>query len=141
MKLTEADFKSWRMRERQHYNGGKEFFAYLHQCVEQPRLARYDRYDRKTRSVTSTWRTDGYDMASLADALEALNKPPVFSAEELGFLRGSPEDFEPERRPGVDYELAHRVDAKNGIEWQKGRFRLTDIGRAALDARSTEGEG
>lgn len=29
MKMTEADAKSWHMREAAHYNGGKVFFAYL----------------------------------------------------------------------------------------------------------------
>lgn len=131
-RLTVEDARAWRMREAAHYNGGKVFFAYLHRCIEHPRLSRYDRYERKDRSVTSTWRTDGVDRSSLAEAVDALNSPPVFSAEELGFLQGSPEDYEPDRRAGLSYELADRVRNKGGIEFEKGRFRITDIGRAAL---------
>ena len=64
--------KNWHIKEVAHLNGGKVFFGYIHQCVEQPRLERFDRYDRKTRSVTSTWRVDGNDMASFEDAISAL---------------------------------------------------------------------
>ncbi len=131
-KMTEAAAKNWHMREAAHYNGGKVFFAYLHRCVEQPRLARFDRYDRKTKSVTSTWRVDGADRASLSDAVLALNSPPVFDAEELAFLRDAPADFEPERRPNLDYTLMDRVRNKGGIECERGRFRTTDLGRSAL---------
>jgi hypothetical protein len=131
-RLTEVDAKQWHMRESAHYNGGKVFFAYLHRCVEQPRLSRFDRYERKDRSVTSTWRTDGQDRASLADAVEALNTPPVFSADEMAFLASSPDDYEAERREGLDYQLADSVLNKGAIEFERGRFRLTSLGRASI---------
>lgn len=130
--LTEADARNWRMREAAHYNGGAAFFAYLHRCIEQPRLARFDRYDRKTRSVTSTWRTDGQDAQSLADAIQRLNVPPVFTAEELAFLAKAPVDYETERRKDVDYLIADAVRNKGAIEYENGLFRLTETGRAAL---------
>lgn len=135
MKLTVEDANLWHMRESAHYNGGKVFFAYLHRCVEQPRLSRFDRYERKDRSVASTWRVDGQDMASFADAVEALNTPPVFTAEELSFLAEAPLDYEPERRPGLNYELADSVRNKGAIEFDHGRYRLTKAGRALLEQR------
>ncbi|MCO5071100.1 MAG: hypothetical protein M9944_07830 [Rhizobiaceae bacterium] len=130
--LTENDAKSWHLKEAAHYNGGAAFFAYLHRCVEQPRLSRFDRYDRKTKSVTSTWKVDGADRLSLRDAIDALNTPPVFTAEELAFLRDAPNDFEPERRNGLDYKVADGVRNKGAIEFENGRFRITDLGRAAI---------
>jgi hypothetical protein len=54
--ITMEVVETWRLREAAHYNGGEEFFAYLHRCVENPRLSRFDRYQKKDRSVTSTWR-------------------------------------------------------------------------------------
>ena len=131
-KLTEHDAKSWHMEEAAHYNGGAAFFAYLHRCVEQPRLSRFDRYDRKTKSVTSTWKVDGADRLSLNDAIDALNTPPVFTVEEISFLRDAPNDYEPERREGLNYKLADGVRNKGAIEFEKGRFRLTDLGRSTL---------
>jgi len=130
-KMTESDAHGWHMREAAHYNGGKVFFAYLHRCIEHPRLSRFDRYERSTKSVTSTWRTDGIDQPSFAAAVEALNMPPVFTTEELAFLATAPDDYEPERRK-IDYELSDRVRNKGAIEWERGRFRITEAGRAAL---------
>ena len=135
-KLTEADAKSWHMCEAIHYNGGAAFFAYLHRCVEQPRLSRYDRYDRKTRSVKSTWRADGQDHESFADAIEALNTPPEFTADELAFLADAPQDYEAEKRRGIDYALAMRIVDKGGIEFERGRYRITDAGRLAKEENS-----
>lgn len=131
VKLTKADSANWRMVEAAHYNGGSVFFANLHRCVEQPRLARFDRYDRKTRSVTSTWRTDGIDMADLDAAIEALNTPPAFDDEEIAFLRNVPEDFT-DIREGLDWDLNERVKNKGAVEWERGRCRITDTGRSAL---------
>lgn len=131
-KLTEADAKNWHMRESAHYNGGKVFFAYLHRCVEQPRLSRFDRYERKDRSVKSTWKVDGQDRESFAEAVEALNTPPVFAEDELAFLADAPLDYEAERRPGLNYEIADRVRNKGAIEFEHGRYRITEAGRAAL---------
>lgn len=130
-RLTDADAKNWHMRESTHYNGGAVFFAYLHRCVEQPRLSRFDRYDRKTRSVTSTWRTDGIDRQSMAEAIEALNSPPAFDADEVAFLLKVPDEFT-DIREGIDWSLNDRVVNKGAVEWQHGRCRITPAGRAAL---------
>jgi hypothetical protein len=127
-----ADAKNWHMREATHYNGGAVFFAYLHRCVEQPRLSRYDRYERKDRSVKSTWRTDGIDRADMAAAIEALNEPPVFDADELAFLETAPEDFTKKIEGTIDWHVNERVVNKGGVEWQKGHWRITDLGREAI---------
>ena len=66
----------WKMREVMHINGGKDFFGYVHRCIEEPRLERYDRYDRKSRQVQSTWRVDGVDQPSLIAAGVALEAEP-----------------------------------------------------------------
>ena len=146
-KLSEADAKQWHMREAAHCNGGAVFFAYLHSCVEQPRLARYDRYDRKTRGVTSTWRVDGEDKASLADAIEALNTPPTFAADELAFIAAVPDEYlhRSELREKIDFpwEVADGARNKGAVEWEKGCCRRTALGRTALaeDASRTNGGG
>lgn len=132
-RLTAEDAKSWHMREAAHYNGGWEFFAYLHRCVEQPRLSRFDRYGRKDRSVISTWRTDGIDQPSLADAVEALNTPPVFDGEELAYLASLPSEWTRKTVPNtINWEVNERVTNKGGVEWMSGSYRITPAGRAAL---------
>lgn len=132
-KLTKANAAGWHMQEAAHYNGGEVFFAYLFQCVEQPRLSRYDRYERRTRSTTSTWRTDGADMPDMESAIEALNTPPQFDAEELSFLITAPQEFTKKGPPGsIDWVVNERVVNKGGVEWENGHWRITDLGRAAL---------
>ncbi len=137
-KLTKADAANWHMQESTHYNGGEVFFAYLHRCIEQPRLSRFDRYDRKPKSVTSTWRTDGIDHASMDEAIEALNTPPVFDAEELAFLATAPEDWAKKGPPGtIDWTVNDRVVNKGAVEWERGSWRITDAGRAALNQENS----
>lgn len=80
------DASKWTMVEAGHYNGGKEWFGYLHRCVEQPRLSRFDRYTRKDKSVTSTWRIDGEDMETFSDAVSGLARPPCLTIEEVAVL-------------------------------------------------------
>ncbi len=130
-RLTTANAKDWHMREEQHHNGGAEFFAYLHRCIEQPRLSRFDRYDRKTRGVTSTWRADGVDHETMESAIEALNTAPVFDADELAFLATVPDEFA-DIREGIDWIVNDRVRNKGAVEWEKGRCRRTDLGRSVL---------
>lgn len=139
-RLTEADAANWRMEEAAHYNGGKVFFAYLHRCVEQPRLSRFDKYLRATKSVVSTWRTDGTDAASLAEAIERLNTAPVFTADELAFLASLPEQFTSKREiwpDGTPWAIADSTRDKGAIEWQDGKCRITDAGRLALSKGET----
>jgi hypothetical protein len=137
MKLTKTDAANWHMREGAHYNGGEVFFAYLHHCVEQPRLSRFDKYLRKDRSVTSTWRTDGQDMPSIEAAIEALNTPPTFDDDELAFLKKAPEEFT-DIRKDIDWTVADQVRNKGAVEWERGKCRITDLGRSIL-AENTNG--
>ena len=138
MKLTVEDAKSWHVQEAAHYNGGDKFFAYLHRCVEQPRLSRFDRYDRKTKSVTSTWRTDGIDRSSFEAAIDALNTPPSFDADELAFLQTAPQEFTKKVAGAIDWAINDRVVNKGGVEWEKGCWRVTEAGRRALEAQEGE---
>lgn len=136
--LTKDDAKNWHMAEAAHYNGGKVFFAYLHRCVEQPRLSRFDKYWRDTKAVESTWRTDGVDHASMDAAIEALNTPPTFDAEELAFLASAPLEFTKKGQPGsIDWDINARVVDKGAVEWQRGEYRITDAGRSALSAQAS----
>jgi hypothetical protein len=82
----ELDASKWTLREAGHFNGGKEWFGYLMRCDQQPRLARFDRYSRRDKSVTSTWRVDGRDVRSLADALGELAHPPRLTIGEISVL-------------------------------------------------------
>ena len=139
--LTEADAKNWRMVEAAHYNGGKVFFAYLHRCVEQPRLSRYDRYERKTRSVTSTWRVDGADRPSFSDAIEALNTPPAFTDQEVAILRtfsDEPEDRREEMCADQEPYPWHSLREKGAIVWQARRCTITETGRRAIADKVVE---
>lgn len=134
-KLTEADAKNWHMQEAVHYNGGDAFFAYLHRCIEQPRLSRFDRYDKKTRAVTSTWKIDGIDRPSFAEAIERLNAPAVFDADELAHLATLPDDYV-DIRKGLDWPVARRVRDKGGSHWEDGKCRITPAGRRALSGEA-----
>ena len=116
------DVKGWHMRERAHYNGGKAFFAYLMQCIEQPRLSRYDRYDRKTRSHESTWKVDGIDQPSFEAALAALDTPPIFSDAELQELEKVTDEWVDIRKT-MDFGLNMSLESKGAVEWQDGKCR------------------
>jgi hypothetical protein len=133
--LTKADASNWHMREGAHYNGGKEFFAYMHRCVEQPRLSRFDKYIRKDQSIQSTWRTDGIDQPTMEAAIEALNTPPTFDAEELAFIATCPPEFTKKGPPGsINWEVNQRCVDKGAVEWERGEYRLTSLGADALAA-------
>ena len=109
------------------------FFAYLHRCVEQPRLSRFDRYGRKDRSVISTWRTDGIDQPSLADAVEALNTPPRLRRGGACLSGKPPSEWTRKTVPNtINWEVNERVTNKGGVEWMSGSYRITPAGRAAL---------
>lgn len=140
MTITMEDTKSWGMREEAHYNGGKEFFAYLFRCGQQPRLTRYDRYQRSDRSVTSTWRVDGIDQPDLETAVSLLNTAPDFSEAERELLATISDDAADRRKEMMaSYEFWNGLKEKGAIEWQAGRVNRTELGRAAL-ASSTSKE-
>ena len=120
--ITMDDVRASHTKERMHGHG-TDFFFYIHQCNEFPRLSRFDRYDRKTRSVTSTWRVDGQDVANLEAAIAALNVPPVLTDDEAEALKLIPDDFADIRKT-VDHGLRIRLDNKGFIEWgERGQCR------------------
>ncbi|MGN6776940.1 hypothetical protein [Rhizobium sp.] len=137
--ITIDDSKSWHMREDAHYNGGKDFFAYLHRCVEHPRLSRYDRYDRSTRGVTSTWRVDGIDRVDFGTAIDALNVAPVLTAEERTVLTTITDEPTDRRKEMIaNSDIWNALRDKGFICWEKGRVILSDTGRAALQQEATD---
>lgn len=90
--MNEADLRTCHMREAMHGHGDG-FFFYEHECIEHPRLRRFDRYDKKTRSVTSTWRVDGEDVADLAAAADRLARPPTITDAERVTLATVPDEW------------------------------------------------
>lgn len=129
--MTEADLLKCTMREVAHYNGGTEWFGYLHRCNQHPRLTRMDKYIRKTRATESTWRVDNEPVAGLAEAAECLSKPYEPTPEELVLLAEVPDEY-------ARFEERHRflrLQDVGLIEFQKGACRRTDTGRAALAAK------
>lgn len=133
--------RGWTMREHAHYNGGREWFGYGHQCIENPRLYRLDRYMRKDRSVQSEWSVDGEKCASFEDAVERLKLPPAILFDEMEMLALIEPEFigwnELKAKPGYGafaepHHQLHYLDRKGLIEWQAGKVRLTASGASAL---------
>lgn len=93
MTITVALLAGTHLRTTAHLNGGREWFGYLFQCIEYPRLQRLDRYYRKDRNVVSVWKVDGQEVESLDAAAEALNVPPILTPEEAVALALVPDEF------------------------------------------------
>lgn len=128
--------RDWHMREVAHYNGGKEWFGYGHQCVEQPRLYRLDKYIRKDRSTQSIWSVDGETCADFAEALERLETPPVATDAELALLAKMSSEWRPLReererlKPDGFMDVYYGLSRKGLIEARDGQMRLTESGAA-----------
>lgn len=135
MGLTQDDLKSCHMRETVHLNGGKEWFGYIQQCVEHPRLSRLDKYTRKDRGVQSTWRVDGQDCTDLAAALEALSVPPVVTPEERAALLNWRDHFDAAWAARVEgYTIMKMLSNKGLLDGKRG---ITEAGLAALQNKDT----
>lgn len=129
--MTEADLLKCTMHEAAHFNGGKEWFGYLHRCNQHPRLTRMDRYIRKTCGVESTFNVDGKPVANLAEAAERLSKPYEPTPEELTLLAEVPNEY-------IRLENRSRFMPLRDVglvEFQNGNCRRTDAGRAALEPK------
>lgn len=131
---TIEDARKWGMVEAAHINGGKEWFGYVHRCVQQPRLSRFDKYSRSTKSVQSTWRVDGEDVGSLESAVDELAYPPRFTATELLVLAQigrEPADY----RKVHPYEITSTLRDKGAIAYgPPGRCCRTLSDAEVLDA-------
>lgn len=125
--ITEADLLKCTTHKAAHFNGGKDWFGYLHRCNEHPRLARMDRYIRRNRSVESEWRVDGKPVRDLAEAAERLSTPYQPTPDEIALLRLVPEDWT------LLEERARFVQLVDTglVEFHDGKCRLTATGRSA----------
>jgi hypothetical protein len=134
--LTELDFNSWRFnREAVHFNGGREFFGYGHQCVDQPRLLVVDKYFRKDRRQERSYTVDGSrNFTTLAGALAALDRPPEVTDEHRELLRRLPPDEAVRLEGRLPYvELGYMgLVAWGRDDENKVTCRITDAGRAAI---------
>lgn len=135
--ITAETIAEWKMRERAHYNGGKEWFGYGYQCVENPRLYRIDRYKKATRSVESEWQVDGAKCADIAECAARLNSPPLLTDDEFAMLnvvqpgfvsRAELKRIEAYASFDDPMHILHYLDRKGCIEWQSGSVRLTELG-------------
>lgn len=135
--LTLEDAKAWTTRESEHYNGGKVFFAYLHRCVQQPRLSRYDRYEKASRTTTSTWRVDGKDQPDFESAIAALNVPAPLTELERSVLETVTSEPADRRKEMIEnYKPWNGMREKGFVSWENGRVTITDAGVAALSPLS-----
>lgn len=126
--MTEADLLKCTTHEAAHFNGGQEWFGYLHRCNQHPRLTRMDKYIRKTRGVESIWNVDGKPVADLAEAAMLLSMPYEPTPEELALLTEVSDEY-------TRFENRHRftrLQEVGLIEFKGGNCRRTDSGRAAM---------
>ena len=131
MTITANTLRGSRLFERSHVNGGPEWFGYILQCEEFPRLSRLDRYARRDRSVSSTWRVDGEDVDNLDHAAERLNIPPALTDDEIAVLRRVTDEWQDLRFEGITAQLV-AISWKGVIEFETGRCRLSPLGRRTL---------
>lgn len=131
--VTRESLATCHMRQTMHLNGGKEWFGYVHQCVEHPRLSRMDKYTRKDKGVQSTWRVDGADCADLGAALAALAVPVSLTDEERAALTRWRDDFDAAwASRGGNYAMMRALDDKGMLNGKSG---ITLAGRLALQQR------
>lgn len=129
-KLTKEDLAACHMRELMHLNGGKDWFGYVYQCVEHPRLSRKDTYTRKEKSVQSVWHVDGSECSDIDAALAALALPVVLTDEERAALVRWRDDFDTAWRSRVaNYAMMRALSDKGLLDGRKG---ITETGLAAL---------
>jgi hypothetical protein len=129
-RVTRETLATCHMRETMHLNGGKEWFGYIHQCVEHPRLSRRDKYTRKDRGVQSTWRVDGKECADLDAALDALAKPVVLTDQERAALTQWRDDSDAAwAARGGNYEMMRALNDKGLLN---GRSGITPDGLRSL---------
>lgn len=126
MSITATALLQCTMRETIHLNGGKEFFGYVLVCNQHPRLQRVDKCWRKTKTTTIEYRVDGKPVASLDEAADRLNIPPVVSAEMKAELAKVTPEFQDVRRV-VDYEVLAQLADCGLIEWRDGKCRLAAV--------------
>ena len=116
------------LRETAHYNGGRDWFGYDHECIEYPRLRRHDRYDRRSKSVSSKWFVDEAECIDIHDAAKRLQIKPVLPDEllpALALVTDEPQDF----RKTEHLSAILRLRRYGMVHANKGRVTITELGR------------
>lgn len=124
MPITIEVLRQCHLQSTAHGHGTGGFF-YFYRCTEHPRLSRHDWYQRKDRSITSTWRVDGEDVKSLAEAVEKLNVPPQLNENEIAILATVPDVWTDRRKEDLSAERLHSLTEKGCVEWPAGKCRRT----------------
>lgn len=120
--------ETWTVKHSIHMDGPsgrKGWFGDVHQCVQEPRLARMTRCYRATRSVVVSWLVDGKEViGGLYCAVERLNAPPVMTREEFSALARAPTAYT-DLRQSLDRSFLLTLRDKGLIEFRAGKCRRT----------------
>ncbi len=123
--IDSPDLKQCTMRQTIRLNGGSAWFGYVFACVEHPRLQRVDKCDRKTKKTTIKYQVDGEDVASLDQAAERLNAPPVVTQEMRAALDAIGSEYG-DHRKSLGYSTLKKLENCGLIEWgDRGMCRVT----------------
>lgn len=124
-------------RDGSHYNASPEWHGYGGRCDQEPRLSYIDRYYRNG-SAQRDWKVDGLACSTMAEAWERLQKPPIFSREELSVL-ATLTDEPTDLRKVHPYEVLRGLRDKGVASATMGRYVITEAGRAALSNQNIGG--
>lgn len=125
MTITVEDLKGLRLRHQAHLDGPrgpKGWFGDVRQCIEHPRLSRFDKCHRATRKVEVIWQVDWQPCASLEEAVAKLNEAPVLTDAEKAALERVTDDWQDLRKGGGINDLI-MLGYKGLIEWEDGKCR------------------
>jgi hypothetical protein len=125
--ITLEMLQASKVRQTMHFDGprGKDgFFGYMYAGIEYPRMQRKVTYWRANRGTTVEWYVDGAKVGdNLADALPALNQPPVLTEAESAALALFGEDWQPWKGMDIPYEVVRALGDKGMIEAERGQMR------------------
>jgi hypothetical protein len=126
--ITVEMLKASKVRETMHFDGPrgrKGFFGYMYACVEFPRLQRKVTYWRGNRGTTIEWLVDGVKVGeALADAVVALNQPPVLTDAESAALALFSDEPKHWKDMDVSYEVLRALQDKGMVVAERGLVRL-----------------
>lgn len=116
-----------KLRETMHFDGPrgpKGFFGYMYAGIEYPRLQRKVTYWRANKGTTIEWYVDGQSVGdNLADALPALNQPPVMTEAETAALAQFGPDGKTWKGSDIPYEVVRGLADKGLVAVERGLVR------------------